>query len=498
MSSRYGKKMLSLVLGFLLLYLWHSNHRTYVAITSTSSNSEADPSHQQHQTPEDIVILQHVPIAFRSILRFSTWMLGAKAARDVPKLLADKCTYSNHSNISKQTFFDRHTIKLTYWCVSTFGFMHPLYRRSTTIRNKTMSTALFIQSEYRVRKKFRVADRPPPCTEVMAKDIPCGCHGYFNHPAYVHPLFDYRTNNIGHVLMRMYSIIPFLRAVTKKERAEMVAIFLVVSDEHEYGKFYKELAAPLFDGRMLSMVGAPAKLIETSRNRALNYSKVIAENAPMCFSKVYVGWLFEEVVAPFMTDERKSMIAEYRDIFLRYYRIPRLHFSRAEGLHIVLLNRKLNRRILYARQVVRELRAIFPQEKIRYLEIEGMSVAEQARIFAQTDVLIGILGATLNGPTVFLPRGSVLVQIFSFRWDLNWTTEARQVMETVEGQYMFVRATQRETVINQHKDPMRDDVVLKNETFHQMVLDSRRLIKQLHRRKKHSGGRRQPKNVHLV
>eukprot|EP00759_Apiculatamorpha_spiralis_P050096 PhF_6_TR4493/c1_g1_i6/m.6209 len=486
MSSRYGKKMLSLVLGFLLLYLWHSNHRTYVAITSTSSNSEADPSHQQHQTPEDIVILQHVPIAFRSILRFSTWMLGAKAARDVPKLLADKClpqhSLQQHMErvVTQQNFYVRHAIKLTYWCVSTYGYMHPLYKRELTIRNKNMSSELFVQSEYRVRKKFKLSALPPPCTEVMAKDIPCGCHGYFNHPAYVHPLFDYRTNNIGHVLMRMYSIIPFLRAVTKKERAEMVAIFLVASDEHEYGKFYKELAAPLFDGRMLSMVGAPAKLIETSRNRALNYSKVIAENAPMCFSKVYVGWLFEEVVAPFMTDERKSMIAEYRDIFLRYYRIPRLHFSRAEGLHIVLLNRKLNRRILYARQVVRELRAIFPQEKIRYLEIEGMSVAEQARIFAQTDVLIGVLGATLNGPTVFLPRGSVLVQIFSFRWDLNWTTEARQVMETVEGQYTFVQASVDETVINQRKDPMRDDICLKTETYEKVIREARDFIKQHH------------------
>eukprot|EP00759_Apiculatamorpha_spiralis_P050100 PhF_6_TR4493/c1_g2_i1/m.6206 len=122
MSSRYGKKMLPFVMGFLLLYLWHSNHRTYVAITSTSSNSEADPSHQ-HQTPEDIVILQHVPLAFRNFLRFSTWMLGAKAARDVPKLLADKClppSSQPHMErvVTQQNFYVRHAIKLTYWCVS--------------------------------------------------------------------------------------------------------------------------------------------------------------------------------------------------------------------------------------------------------------------------------------------------------------------------------------------------------------------------------------------
>lgn len=85
----------------------------------------------------------------------------------------------------------------------------------------------------------------------------------------------------------------------------------------------------------------------------------------------------------------------------------------AKPLNVSIVSRTRSRLILNEHALAEAIKAAYPGSAVYFLRAEESQLDELIELVAQTDVLIGIHGALL-ALTAFLPRGSLLIEMFPF------------------------------------------------------------------------------------
>jgi len=197
------------------------------------------------------------------------------------------------------------------------------------------------------------------------------------------------------------------------ERKNLVVIFLDTSSSTGY-QIYRQLALPLFDGRLLSARGL----------RSDEDAVPESERRSLCFKKVYFGLTHFPMLTREISDTRIAIVEAYRQAFLTYYNLSRRPAAALDDpnrpLEITIINRFMTRRILNVPDLVngiqKTLASGFSREvKISQVMFENRTVADQVKIIASSDVVVGMLGAATCGPITFLPERAILVQVIPER-----------------------------------------------------------------------------------
>jgi len=85
-------------------------------------------------------------------------------------------------------------------------------------------------------------------------------------------------------------------------------------------------------------------------------------------------------------------------------------------VYVTILNRKGGRKILNINEIVSQLLAMYSNLRVRVIEVEEMSIAEQLQQFScETNIYVFVHGAG-GGNLQYLPRHSVVVEIGPVQW----------------------------------------------------------------------------------
>eukprot|EP00759_Apiculatamorpha_spiralis_P032935 PhF_6_TR34202/c0_g1_i1/m.50128 len=416
-----------------------------------------------------------LPGNYQALLAMTSSMLGEQAARNVVSLLRDKCYHVLYKAVAGSEL--KRTAKFVYeisnWCIPINahsvrggGVMHPFglwvnKSGNTSSGNKLTSYPLDTAGS----TSFQATSFPKSCVNHVPPVVhPCECIGVFHHVAYVHPfLLDdlssrHYNNKILHVLFRMYGTMNFLRSLPTHERSSMLFILFLnnLDVDPSMQDLYVQFASPMFDGRMISLGGGST-----------------TQSTRMCFEKVYIGWSSLDMYAPanggWHTKPRRGAISEFRELFLKYHGIdrrPSIVRTRQHIIHITIFNRKSSRQFLNLKEFVQIVEVAFSHDIVRVIEdVEALELKHQIQLLAKTDLLLGMADPALSGLVAFMPKGSVFVQVFSFRMDVDELgLIARASMEAAGGQYInYVASAQNSVVVEKGpKDRMTDNVKLEN------------------------------------
>ena len=432
------------------------------------------------------------PLSFMDV---GSWMFGPTSTVSIPALWKGKCRPLRDDDLTHfllddtkvdTTAFARgkskpwKSYKYVYvfsnWCIQTFGHMHPAVRWADN-RTANIPSQISLRTDTGARISINLHQHPP--IPGQFNDNPSLCqNGILGAIAYVFPIVDYRMNNMGHVMVRMYSIYAFLQKLPKGEAERITAIFMITSSMHNETEntFLRQgLYQPLFSGRVLSVVGIAPNTLFSTPNSVMPLKRL--ETMPrlsMCFEKVYVGWSW--VLGVNNDKLQVAAVKGYRDLFLEYHSITRRQQMwsprQDKVVRVHILNRRRTRRFIGVENLVKQLQnhsdSIF---EVKLVEFDSLTVKEQVEIIASTDVFVGILGASTCQPAIFLPTGAVLVQIFSgripWKWvnpgmgkKKGWYLEAKQAAEAAGARYMAHQVSLEETVVTKPTDVMKDDIKL--------------------------------------
>eukprot|EP00760_Papus_ankaliazontas_P025328 PhM_4_TR2643/c0_g1_i1/m.76440 len=305
-------------------------------------------------------------------------------------------------------------------CVSTYG--------KALVGNAARVSKPFVVTEFDAKHFLRI--------DTLGEDAQLPTNAFVDDDSYyyyyLHPIVDYRINNVGHVLFRMFASLLYLRnrvGLSQDDiRSHVVPIFAVTApkevEQHLDRNLYDAFAAPLFPSKRSSGSSSSVVVLDLHHDdnpRRLNIttstrfacSPSFFSPATACFHQLYFGWEPIPLQGLYIAPEHDRIVKEYVALFKQHYGIGAPDNQRRRVIRITIVQRRRNRRLLHVNNdFIGKLMSERELMEVRLVDFESVSsVAEQARLVAsETDVLVGATGAALCF-SVFLPPNSVVLEI---------------------------------------------------------------------------------------
>jgi hypothetical protein len=177
-------------------------------------------------------------------------------------------------------------------------------------------------------------------------------------------------------------------------------------------------------------------------------------------------------VTVWLEPKRLHIIDTYRKQFLRFHKIQRRDHgieSDEQFLRVNILCRRKTRRFLNKDELLRtivrsELITSAFKIEVKLVEFEDLTIADQIRVIAKSDVFFGMIGASTCGPITFLPPGAILIQIFSARHvdSDEMRKEGYIITQGAGAHFLSHKVSRVETVVRNRNDTMLDDIAMQS------------------------------------